>query len=335
MKRLLVSLLLVSTVLAACSGPGAPIEATVTPIPTNPVPTEMPIEPPPSEEAPLPDEQHPAVQAVIAALAASLNIDLTQITLVSVEAVEWPDGCLGVHRPEVMCSQGIVPGFRIVLEANGEESVYHTNADGSALTPAGQPAAEVPADLIEAAREALAKALGVALDEVTLFNAVPVEWPDACLGLALPGVGCAEVITPGYLIEVEAGGEVFGYHANQDGSVLRPGSLVLTWLRNGGIAGFCDSLAIFRSGELEGINCQHANGGNLQGLLTEDERAALEALLAEYGSVVIDQSNPPDVADSMALSLVLYGLGDAQPNADEQAAIMAWAQDVYTRLNAQ
>ncbi len=328
MKRLLVTLILVSMVLAACTTPATPVESTATPSPTGtPAVTEFPG----TAEVPL-DAQHPAVKAALEALAASLNIAVDQIKLISAEAVEWPDGCLGVHRPEVMCAQGIVPGFRIVLSANGAEYVYHTNADGSALTPAGQPAAEVPADLVEAARQALAKALGVALDDITLFNAVPVEWPDACLGLALPGVACAEVITPGYLIELDVNGQVYGYHANQDGSALRPGSLVLTWTRDGGFAGFCDSLAVFASGEIEARNCKHGDGAALQGVLTSDERAELEALLAAYGSVVAEEANDPNVSDAMAVRLVLYGNGSAQPGEGEQNAMMLWAQELYTRL---
>jgi len=327
MKRLLVTLILVSVVLAACSTPATPVESTATPSPIGtPAITEFP-----ATAEPVPDEQNPAVKAALEALAASLNIPLDQIKLVSSEAVEWPDGCLGVHRPEVMCTQAMVPGFRIVLLANGTEYVYHTNADGSALTPAGQPAAEVPADLIEAARQALAKALGVALDDITLFNAVPVEWPDACLGLALPSVACAEVITPGYLIELDVNGRVYGYHANQDGSLVRPGSLVLTWTRDGGFAGFCDSLAVFASGEIEAWNCKRGDGA-LHGALTNEERAELEALLAEYGSVVAEEANDPNMSDAMAVRLVLYGNGSTQPSQGEQDAMMLWTQDLYARL---
>jgi hypothetical protein len=50
--------------------------------------------------------------------------------------VDWPDACLGVTRPEVMCAQVITPGFRIVLAAQGREYEYHTNADGSVVVPA-------------------------------------------------------------------------------------------------------------------------------------------------------------------------------------------------------
>ena len=39
-------------------------------------------------------------------LAEQINVDPSVITMVSVEAVDWPDGCLGVQTPGVMCTHG-------------------------------------------------------------------------------------------------------------------------------------------------------------------------------------------------------------------------------------
>ena len=48
-------------------------------------------------------------------------------------AVQWPDGCLGIVRMGVMCLRGPVDGFRIILEANGQQYEFHTNQDGTAI----------------------------------------------------------------------------------------------------------------------------------------------------------------------------------------------------------
>ncbi len=46
------------------------------------------------------------------------------------ERVAWPNSCLGVALPpNVVCAQVIVPGFRIVLEADGALHTYHTSRD--------------------------------------------------------------------------------------------------------------------------------------------------------------------------------------------------------------
>jgi len=72
-------------------------------------------------------------------LAQKINIPVGEITIVSVEAVEWPDGCLGIHIEGIMCIQVITPGYRVVLEASGEVHEYHTNENGSQVILAAAP----------------------------------------------------------------------------------------------------------------------------------------------------------------------------------------------------
>jgi hypothetical protein len=66
-------------------------------------------------------------------LVSQLQLDPDTIMLVSVEAVEWPDGCLGVQTPGVMCTMVITPGYRVVLEADGKQYEYHTNETGDVV----------------------------------------------------------------------------------------------------------------------------------------------------------------------------------------------------------
>jgi hypothetical protein len=134
--------------LAAC-GP-----ATAQPTPTAPASpptvtqTGKPTKPPTGQATPAPTAQLtriPASEAPRAALnarqdlAQKLNIPVDEITIVSVEEVEWPDGCLGVYVEGIMCIQMITPGYRVILEANGELYEYHTNQSGSQVILAGAP----------------------------------------------------------------------------------------------------------------------------------------------------------------------------------------------------
>lgn len=50
--------------------------------------------------------------------------------LVSVEAVDWPDACLGAARADEMCAEVITPGYRIVLEQAGETREYRASRAG-------------------------------------------------------------------------------------------------------------------------------------------------------------------------------------------------------------
>jgi len=42
----------------------------------------------------------------------------------------WPDGCLGIEKPGQICTQALVPGWRITLSNESQTWVYHTATDG-------------------------------------------------------------------------------------------------------------------------------------------------------------------------------------------------------------
>ena len=274
-----------------------------------------------------------AAQAVRAALARALGLPEYRVNVVAYEAVEWNDSCLGIVRIDAICAQGVVPGYRFILEANGQLFEYHTNGDGTALAiaPVSEDAAGAPA--AQAAIAALVKALGLAMDQISVVSVAAREWPDACLGVTVPGMGCAEVITPGYSVVLEANeGQLYEYHTNEDGASVQPASVAATWNRSGGIAGFCDELIVYRSGEIVTRNC--GNEATAQGTLaalSEAEVAQFSEWLAQYGPVTVMQSDGA-VADSMSVSFSLTGTGTEQPDEAGQQALVEWAQNLYTQI---
>ena len=103
-------------------------------------------EPPPSDEPPAPPGSTPpsactmeypnkctATGAAVADLAARLDIEEDQITVKSVEFVEWPDSCLGITKRDVACAEVITAGYRIILEAKGQAYEYHTDGGSQAM----------------------------------------------------------------------------------------------------------------------------------------------------------------------------------------------------------
>jgi hypothetical protein len=48
-----------------------------------------------------------------------------EVTFVSFEMVTWPDGSLGCPEPDMMYTQALIEGYRIVLEADGTQLTYH------------------------------------------------------------------------------------------------------------------------------------------------------------------------------------------------------------------
>lgn len=140
MKRFTPLLLLFILLLAAC---GVPTTGGVTAVPPAPTdapttaatapadaPADVPTDAPAAENAPvgpLPAE----VEAVVALYAESQGVAPDSLQVVSYEAVEFPDGCLGAATPGEMCTAMITPGYKIVVESNGTQTTIHSNLEGT------------------------------------------------------------------------------------------------------------------------------------------------------------------------------------------------------------
>jgi hypothetical protein len=106
---------------------------------------------------------------------------------------------------------------------DGAVSGGNVAANGVANSPLALPIEETPAaqgivgelgELTELARQDLAKRLEMPLDRIIVFSAEPVEWADGSLGCPKPGIIYPQVITPGYLIILEADGKRYEYHSD-------------------------------------------------------------------------------------------------------------------------
>jgi hypothetical protein len=344
-RYLIAKLILTSLLLVACASP-AGVQA---PTGTPPAPTKIPAEtpqpttaPPQSEGSPTPQPTHipvdvpPAQRAAVQALADALGIDAGKVKLVSFEAVDWPNGCLGVTRLGVMCTQQIVPGFRIILEANGQQYEYHTNSSGSEIVPAeGQQPIPASNDAVQSATRDLAAALRISPDQVSLISAVIFEWPDSCLGIQQTNIACAEMVTPGYLIVLEAQGRQYEYHTDAGGNQVIPATLGLSWTRQGGFAGFCDELEVFLPNKANAAGCKpqaNASSADLSGLVSASEMAQFNQWLDDFGTMTLTQKDPA-VTDAMTQTLLLQGYGQGQPSAAQQQAMFDWAQKVFGKMH--
>ena len=65
-----------------------------------------------------------------AALASEQGVSAADVKVISAEAVNWPNGALGCPKPGRMYTQAIVPGYRILLEADGKRFTYNASTRG-------------------------------------------------------------------------------------------------------------------------------------------------------------------------------------------------------------
>ena len=66
-------------------------------------------------------------------LARRLEITPDEIEVMHIEKAEWPDTSLGCAEPGLARRPVAIPGYRIILSANGREYVYHTNNESGAV----------------------------------------------------------------------------------------------------------------------------------------------------------------------------------------------------------
>ena len=201
------------------------------------------------------------------------------------------------------------------------------------------PMSEVPEEILRLAYDDLAASMNVKWTDITLISAEQVDFPNSCLGIDTPGVACMDVITPGYRIQLQAGRSVYTYVTNLEGQkvILAQAAgpsvkttpmydrAVLTWSRNGGIAGFCDEIKIHASGLVVVTSCKSA----LRSFqLTPKQQALLTGWLVKFGPLDYSYSDPKAVADGMSTALTRAGTGDAKPSEVELSTLLQFASDI-------
>ncbi|MBD0266158.1 MAG: hypothetical protein ICV78_26600 [Tolypothrix sp. Co-bin9] len=96
--------------------------------------------------------------AVLQAASKRLQQPTSQLRIIEFQQQTWKDGCLELANADEVCTQALVPGWRVVVGIGEQTLVYHTNQTGSALrlnekasssplTPVRIPVSELPPPL--------------------------------------------------------------------------------------------------------------------------------------------------------------------------------------------
>ena len=370
-KKWMAVLLTVALSLAACVPVGPPDTAAPAPseeettVPTSEATeeataqaTEEATEEPTEEATAEPAGESMDLGALVSQiLAQQLQINLDQIEIVSVEEVEWPDACLGVYTADMMCAQVITPGYRVILAVDGQQYEYHTNLDGSFVQLFAAPEANVgdvliswqqTLDLCQAAQigtegVAFGPCMGVMMggklvspereaelaDLIATYTAFETE--NAAGIITFQGQGSTEATPAEQRMITE-----WARQAALEASTGRSGAswgLAFAWHRQGGIAGFCDDLTAYVTGQLYAASCKGQSAENLgQRRLTAGELEQLFAWVDEYAPFEFVQDDGP-VADSMKVTLVFSGAGGTPADEATQQTILAFAEGLYAEMS--
>ena len=166
--------------------------------------------------APTAGEQ--AVQLARRVASEKLGVAPDRFTVRTVEPAEWPDSSLGCPRQGVNYRPVVTRGHRVVLEAEGRVSTVHVAGATAVFCEPGPSGRGLRfaalRDISQLARRDLAARLKLPEDAVHVTSTQPRNWPDASLGCPKPDTMYAQVVTPGFLIELEANGKMYRYHSD-------------------------------------------------------------------------------------------------------------------------
>ena len=87
-------------------------------------------------------------------------------------------------------------------------------------TPSEAPIPPGAAQVVQLAKEHLAKDKGLDLAKIRVVKVESVEWGDTSLGCPQPGMMYAQVITPGYRVLLSDGTKDYEYHTDTANRVV-------------------------------------------------------------------------------------------------------------------
>jgi hypothetical protein len=201
--------------------------------PVTPAARELIVQPSPG----VPDPLRQLVEEAIRDLSAQLNVEREDIVVEEALAVDWRDSSVGCPEPGMGYLTVITPGYWIVLKVGSEAYYYHADTRGRLVhcpqewstPPPGwsqpspplviQPKPGAPdtmEKLLDLIKQDLSRRIGANRDQINVVESQRVQWPDSSLGCPEPDMAYLMVITPGYRIVLEAGGQEHYYHTNDN-----------------------------------------------------------------------------------------------------------------------
>lgn len=368
------TLLLIGLMIAGCVAPSAAPASSAASEQTTDSEIEMPVaDPEESADTPITDlpitdtlttTEEISVGAALSArqiLAQRLQLPLDAITIISAEPVEWPDGCLGIAAAGVMCMQVITPGYRVTLATQGDTYVFHTDEAGGEVRLASAPEPQLETIVLVWRQEEMGMCNSATIGaqqiafgpcegplasaplieemsrpaELTEFmqTYASFEAETAAGSITFTGAGTT-VATPAEQRMLAEWARLVFLEA-QGGRSGAAWGLVFAWHREGGIAGFCDDVTVYITGQVYVTSCK---GNQPEAIdkrrLAADQLAQIYTWVDELQSFEFNQKDAA-VADAMQIQLTFSGAGERAATPEEQQAMQLFASGLVANVASQ
>lgn len=291
-------------------------------------------------------EDNMAVANVRQVLTQQLQADATAVDVVAAVKEEWSDACLGAGRANESCAQVQTPGYRITLAVDGQEYRYHTNEDGSDFRLVEAPAPvigtrvltwtddnERGCQTLEAGVDGVAfgpcfgTSLGAPYSFATRQSDLVAFADEYQFFTAETVAGVVDFVGNGDQIATAAEQRMIAEWARlvaleaQGGRSGASWGLVFAWHREGGIAGFCDDVTVYVSGDAYVTSCKGNEPQDLGRLrLSSNQLQVVYDWVDTLQPFEVEQSDPA-TADAMTTRMVFSGAGNAAADETTYRAI--------------
>jgi hypothetical protein len=281
------------------------------------------------------------------------------VEIVSYERVDWPDSCLGIQLQGQACTKILTPGYKVILKAGGQPYEFHTDLNGEAVQLAAGPKAEVgDAAIVWKQTTTVCETAQIGADAIAF---------GPCDGASMVGkyafgkraadyayfvstYAPFDARTPAGEVSFKGKGKTVAsdvekrmiaewarlvYTEAMGGRAGATWGLVFAWHREGGIAGFCDDLAVYVTGDVYASSCKGAQPKDLG-----TRRLGVQQLTQIYTWVdklkgFEEEHKDPATADAMTTYLVFAGTGTREATDDEKLAIQDAATQLYAEMSKQ
>lgn len=296
--------------------------------------------------ATLAQDENQALANVRQVLTQQLHADVAAVEVVEVTPETWPDACLGAPNADELCSQVVTPGYAITLTVHGDAYRYHTNGDGSAMRLVAAPEPMIGAPILtwrnndeSGCQTMTAGPDGVAFGPcggvlmgvpysfdtrqpalssfADTYQSFTAETPAGTVDFV--GAG-AQVATPAEQRMMAEWARLVSLEA-QGGRSGASWGLIFAWHREGGLAGFCDDVTGYVTGEAYVTSCRGNQPQDLGRVrLDSDQLATVYGWVDSLQPFEVEQTDPA-TEDAMTIRIVFSGAGTATANEAVEQAI--------------
>lgn len=130
----------------------------------------------------------------------------------------WRNGCLELQRPDELCSQALVPGWRVVVSRGRQSWVYHSNQTGSVVRLNERSnTGRLPQNVRNAVLRQASEITRLPVRALSIVSFQQTNWAEGCDRPTFPNA-CDQIVVSGWQVTVGAGDRRWVFVANDNGS---------------------------------------------------------------------------------------------------------------------